>query len=154
MSDSSRPHGLQPTRLICPWDSPGKNTGVDCQFFLQGIFPTQGWNLHLLHWQVDSLPLSHQGNSNYHTIALISQASKVKLNILQARFQQYMNRELPDVQAGFRKGRGTRDQIANICWIITEKAMAPHSSTLAWKIPWTDEPGRLQSVGSLKVRHD
>ena len=56
--------------------------------------------------------------SNYHTIALISQASKVMLKILQARLQQYMNRDLPDVQAGFRKGRGTRDQIANICWII------------------------------------
>ena len=59
--------------------------------------------------------------SNYHTIALISHASKVILKILQARRQQYMNRELSDVQVGFRKGRGTRDQIANICWII-EKA--------------------------------
>ena len=56
--------------------------------------------------------------SNYHTIALISHTSKVKLKILQARLQQYVNRELPDVQAGFRKGRGTRDQIANIYWII------------------------------------
>ena len=56
--------------------------------------------------------------SNYHTIVLISHASKVMLKILQARLQQYMNRELPDVQAGFRKGRGTRDQIANIHWII------------------------------------
>ena len=56
--------------------------------------------------------------SNYHTIALISHASKVMLKILQARLQQYMNRELPVVQAGFRKGRGTRDQIANIHWII------------------------------------
>ena len=55
--------------------------------------------------------------------ALISHASKVMLKILQARLQQYVNRELPDVQAGFRKGRGTRDQIANICWII-EKARA------------------------------
>ena len=54
-------------------------------------------------------------------IALSSHASKVMLNILQARLQQYMNRELPDVQAGFRKGRGTRDQMANICWIM-EKA--------------------------------
>ena len=52
------------------------------------------------------------------TIALISQASKVMLKILQAKLQQYVNRELPDVQAEFRKGRGTRDQIANICWII------------------------------------
>ena len=56
--------------------------------------------------------------SNYHTIALISHASKIMLKILQARLQQYVNRELPDVQAGFRKGRGTRDQIANIHWIM------------------------------------
>ena len=59
--------------------------------------------------------------TNYCTIALISHASKVMLKILQARLQQYMNCELPDVQAGFRKGRGTRDQIVNIHWII-EKA--------------------------------
>ena len=59
--------------------------------------------------------------SNYHTIVLISHASKVMLKILQTRLQQYVNCELPDVQAGFRKGRGTRDQIANICWIM-EKA--------------------------------
>ena len=56
--------------------------------------------------------------SSYHTIALISHASKVMLKILQARFQQYVNCELPNVQAGFRKGRETRDQIANTCWII------------------------------------
>ena len=56
--------------------------------------------------------------SNYCTIALVSHASKVMLKILQARLQQYVNYELSDVQAGFRKGRGTRDQVANICWII------------------------------------
>ena len=56
--------------------------------------------------------------SNYHTVVLISHASKVMLKILQARHQQYMNHELPDVQAGFIKGRGTRDQIANTWWII------------------------------------
>ena len=60
-------------------------------------------------------------NANYRTIALISHASKVMLKILQARIQQNVNRELPDVQPSFRKGRGTRDQIANIRWII-EKA--------------------------------
>ena len=132
------------------------------------------------------------------------------LKILQARLQQYMNRELPDVQAGFRKRRGTRDQVASICWIMekarefqrtiyfcfidyakafdcvdhsklensdrdgntrppdlpleksvfrsasnsSEKAMAPHSSTLAWKIPWTEEPGRLQSMRSRRVGQD
>ena len=65
-----------------------------------------------------------QEGSNYHTIALISHASKVILKILQARLQQYVNRELADVQAGFRKGRGTRDQIANIRWIM-EKARVP-----------------------------
>ena len=62
--------------------------------------------------------------SNYRTIALISYASKVMLKILQARLQQYVKRELPDVQAGFRQGRGTRDQIANIHWIM-EKARVP-----------------------------
>ena len=62
-----------------------------------------------------------KGCSNYRTIALISHARKVMLEILQARLQQYVNRELSDIQAGFRKGRGTRDQVANICWII-EKA--------------------------------
>ena len=65
--------------------------------------------------------------SNYHTIALISHASKVMLKILQDRLQQYMNCKLPDVQAGFRKGRGTRDQIANIRWII-EKARESHKN--------------------------
>ena len=67
-------------------------------------------------------PIPKKGNakecSNYHTIALISHASKVMLTILQARLQQYVNCELPDVHAGFRKGRGTRHQIANIHWII------------------------------------
>ena len=71
------------------------------------------------------IPIPKKGNakecSNYHTIALISHASKVLLKILQARLQQYVNHELPDIQVGFRKGRGTRDQISNIHWII-EKA--------------------------------
>ena len=71
------------------------------------------------------IPVPKKGNakecSNYRTIALISHTSKVMLKILQARLQQYVNRELPDGQTGFRKGRRTRDQIANICWIM-EKA--------------------------------
>ena len=68
------------------------------------------------------IPVPKKGSakecSNYYTVALISHASKVMLKILQTRLQQYMNREPPDIQAGFRKGRRTRDQIANICWII------------------------------------
>ena len=71
------------------------------------------------------IPIPKKGkakeSSNYHIIALISHASKVTLKILQARLQQYVNHELPDVQAGFRKGKGTRDQIANTVW-IAEKA--------------------------------
>ena len=68
------------------------------------------------------IPVPKKGNakecSNYCTVALISHVSKVMLKIIQARLQQYLNHKLPDVQAGFRKGRGTKDQIANICWII------------------------------------
>ena len=86
----------------------------------QQIWKTQQWPQD---WKKSVfIPIPKKGNakqcSNYHTIALISHASKVMLTILQARLQQYINRELPDVQAGFRKGRRTRDQIANICWII------------------------------------
>ena len=79
------------------------------------------------------IPIPKKGNakecSNYRTIVLISHTSKVMLKILQARLQQYMNRELSDVQAGFRKGRGTRDQIVNIRWII-EKARVPEKYLL------------------------
>ena len=89
----------------------------------QQLWKTQQWPQN---WKRSVfIPISKKSNakecSNYHTIALISHASKVMLKILQARLQHYVNRELPDVQAGFRKGRGTRDQMANICWVI-EKA--------------------------------
>ena len=89
--------------------------------------PTVLCFLRLQHWPQDwkssvFIPVPKKGNakecSNYSTIALISHASKVMLKILQVRLQQYLDRELPDVQAGFRKGKGTRDQISNICWII------------------------------------
>ena len=86
----------------------------------QQIWKTQQWPQD---WKRSVLiPIPKKGNakecSNYCTIVLISHTSRVMLKIPQARFQQYMNHELPDVQNGFRKGRGTRDQIANICWII------------------------------------
>ena len=137
------------------------------------------------------IPIQKTGNakecSNYCTISLISHAKKVMIKTLQAMLQQFVNWEFPDVQVGFRKGRGTRDEIANICWIIEkarefqkntyfffidyagdfacvdynklwkmlmDKVMAPRSSTFAWKIPWTEEPGGLQSRGSLRVGHD
>ena len=86
------------------------------------------------------IPIPKQGNakecSNYRTIALISHASKIMFTILQARLRQYVNRELPDVQAGFRKGRGTRDQIANIHWIM-EKAREFQKTSISalWTMP-------------------
>ena len=100
----------------------------------QQIWKTQQWPQD---WKRSVfIPIPKKGNakkcSNYCTIALISHASKVMLKILQGRLQQYVNCELPDVQAGFRKGRGTREQIANIRWII-ERARVPekHLSALS-----------------------
>ena len=116
------------------------------------------------------IPIPKKSNakecSNYHTIALISHASKVMLKILQARLQQYVNHELPDVQVGFRKDRGTRDQIANICWII-EKAREFQKNIYFCFIDytkafdcvnhnklWKRKPGRLQSMRSQRIGHD
>ena len=99
----------------------------------QQIWKTQQWPQD---WKRSVfIPVPNKGNakecSNYHTIALISHASKLMLKILQARHQQYVNHELPDVQAGFRKGRGTRDQIANIHWIIKKQESSRKTSISA-----------------------
>ena len=87
-------------------------------------FPEQDWKRN--NWKRSVfIPIPKKGNakecSNYRTNVLISHSSKIMIKILQARLQQYVNRELPGVQAGFRKGRGTRDQIANICWIMEKQ---------------------------------
>ena len=89
----------------------------------QQIWKTQQWPQNLQRSVFIPIPKKSNAKecSNYHTITIISHAIKVVLKLLQARFQQIMNQKLPNVQTGFRKGRGTRDQIANICWII-EKA--------------------------------
>ena len=108
----------------------------------QQIWNTQQWPQD---WKRSVfIPIPKKGNarecSNYRTVALISHASKVMLKILQARLQQYMKCELPDVQAGFRKGRGTRDQIANICWIMDkarEFQKTSISALLTMPKPWT-----------------
>ena len=102
----------------------------------QQIWKTQQWPQD---WKRSVfIPIPKKGNAkeclNNCTIALISHASKVMLKILQARLQQYVNRELPDVQAGF-KGRGTRDQIANICWIM-EKAREFQKNIYFWFIDY------------------
>ena len=140
MSDSVRPHTQQPTRLRRPWDSPGKNSGVGCHFLLQcmkvksegevaqsgpilrdpmdcslpgssvhGIFQAR-----VLEWVAIAFSKEY---SNYHIIAFILHTSKVMFEILPAGLQQYVNYDILNVQAGFRKGRGTRDHIANIHWI-------------------------------------
>ena len=83
MSNSLQPHGLWPTRLLCPWDSPGKNNGVGCHALLQGILLTQESNLlllHLLHWKADSLPLRHPGSPTtvqYHRADCVSEAPRI-----------------------------------------------------------------------------
>ena len=97
VSESSWPHGLQPTRLLRPWDFPGKSTGVSCHFLLQGIFLSQGSNQQ---WNLNLVPFYSK------------------------------------------------------TYCLFTKAMATHSSTLAWKIPWTEGPGGLPSMGSHRVRHD
>ena len=100
----------------------------------QQIWKTQQWPQD---WKRSVfIPIPKKGNakecSNYRTIVLISHARKVMLKILQAMLQQYVNRELPDVQAGFRKGRGTRDQIANIQWIIKKQESSRKTSISAF----------------------
>ena len=95
------------------------------------------------------IPIPKKGNakecSNYHTIALISHTNKVMLKILQARLQQYMNQELPDVQAEFRKDRGIRDQITNIHWII-KKAREFQKNIYLFSIDYTKAFGSVPSV--------
>ena len=134
MSDSSQRHGLQPTRLLHPQDKAYGGDAIPAdlckilnddavkvlQSICQQIWKTQQCSQDWKRSVFISIP--KKGNakecSNYHTIMLISCASMVMLKILQARLQQYMNQEFPNVQAGFRKGRGARDQIAKIYWII------------------------------------
>ena len=103
------------------------------QSICQHIWKTQQWPQD---WKRSVLiPIPKKGNakkcSNYCTIALISHASNVMLKILQARLQQYVNHELPNVQAGFREGRGTRDQIANIHWIVEKEESSRKTSISA-----------------------
>ena len=116
MNKASGGNGIQVELFQILKDDTVKELHSTCQ----QIWKTQQWPQN---WKRSVfIPIPKKGNpkecSNYRTIALFSHASKIMLKILQARLQQYVNRELPDIQAGFRKGRGARDQIANICWII------------------------------------
>ena len=116
----------------------------------QQILKTQQWPQDWKRSVFISIPKKGSAKecSNYCAIALISHVSKVMLNILQARLQQYMNRELPDIQAGFRKGRGTRDQIANIHWIIKKarELQKKHLLLLYWLCQSLSLCGSQQTV--------
>ena len=119
----------------------------------QQIWKTQQWPQD---WKRSVfIPIPKKGNakecSNYHTVALISYARKVMLKILQARFQQYMNCELPDVQAGFRKGRGTRDQIANNGWIIEKVTFALLTMPKHLTVWITTNCGKFLSIWEYKT---
>ena len=138
MPDSLWLHRLQSTRFLCPWDFPGKDTGVGCHFLLQGIFLIQALNLCLLHLQVDSLPLSHLGRPQVLT-----------------NYTLFFDWDFPggsDCKASAYNA-GDRVQILDQKDLLETK-MAPHSSILVWKIPWTEEPGKLQPMGSQRVRYD
>ena len=148
VSDSLRPHGL-----YSPWNSPGQNTGVSNLSLLQGVFPTQGSNPGLLHYGWILYHLSHQGSPRI-------------LEWVAYFFSRGSSRPRNQTGVSCIAGRfllsyeGSPEVLSEVLSEVTvksrhsEKAMAPHSSTLAWKIPWMEEPGRLQSMGSLRVRHD
>ena len=133
MSDSLRPHGLQPTRLPCPWDSPGKNTGVGGHFFLQGVFPIQELDPSLLHCgEGDGTPLQYSclenpmdGGAWWAAVHGVSR-SRTRLSDFPFTFHFH----------------------------ALEKETATHSSVLAWRIPGTGEPGGLPSMGSHRAGHD
>ena len=120
----------------------------------QQIWNTQQWSQD---WKRSVfIPIPEKGNakdcSDYCTTALISHASKVMLKILQARLQQHANRELPDVQARFRKGRETRDQIANICWIIDEESYRKTSTALlTTPKPLTVDHNKLENLKEMGI---
>ena len=130
--DSFQPHGL-----YSPWNSPGQNTEAVAFTFSRGSSQPRDWTqvAHIAGGFFTSwVTRETQECLNYGTTVLISHASKAMFKILQARLQQYMNWELLDVQAGFRKGRGIRDQIANICWIMEKSKGIPekHLLLLHW----------------------
>ena len=143
------PHGLQPARLLCPWDSPGKNTGVGCHFILQGTFLTQVLNLGLLHCRQILYQLSYEG-STHSPLALtrrtyLAKTLTFKSSVRASLVAQRLKR-LPAMQETWVQFLGREDSL--------EKEMATHSSILAWRIPWTEEPGGLQSTGSQRVGYD
>ena len=126
---------------------PGKHTGVGCHFLLQGILLTQGSNPHLLcllHCRWNLYPLNHQGSYTHTHI------------LFQILFYYRLLEDNESSSLCYKVGPCwlSIDILYTVVCFCLEKVMAPHSSTLAWKIPWTEEPGRLQSMGSRRIRHN
>ena len=148
MSNSLRPHGLSPAKLLCPWDSPGKNARVGCHTLLQGIFLTQGLNPGLLHCRQIFCHLSHQGSPGMHIYGqnLVFISFPLPRSGIAGFLVSQMVKRLPTMRETWVWSLGLGDPL--------EKEMATHSSTLAWKITWTEEPCKLHSMGSQRVRHN
>ena len=152
-----------PSRFLCPWDFPGKNTGVGCHFLLQEIFPTEGVNPGLPHCKQTLYRLSHQG-SFYSQEILKSQNNSGKgkqswrahtswfENIIKLQWasQVVLVVKNPPANAGDVRGVGSIPGSGT----SSGGAQSNPLQYSCWKIPWTNEPGRLQSIGSQRVRHD
>ena len=139
VSDSVRPHRRQPTRLPRLWDSPGKNTGVGSHFLLQCMkVKSESEVAQSCPTLSDPMDCSLPGSSVH--------------GIFQGRVLEWGIYTLLHIKLITNKD--LLYSTVCVCMYLSEKAMAPHSSTLAWKIPWTEEPGRLQSMRSLRVGHN
>ena len=166
VSDSLRPHGLQPAWLLCPWNSPGKNTGGGCHFLLQDIFLTQGLNLSLLgllHWQADSLLLAPPEKPPKFCIRYfyIISLFESHYNLVRRRQWQPTPVLLPGKSHRERSlvgcspwGHQESDTTERLHFHALEKEMATHSSVLALRVLGTGKPGGLPSMGSHRVEHD
>ena len=151
MSDSLQPYGLEPARLLCPWDSPGKNTGVGCHALLQGIFLTQGSNL----------LMSPALAGGFFTTSATWKASDSSL-APNLKFLNYKVKPVAWEVLRFPGGSNGKEYAFSAGYLGSvlgwkdplEKGMATRSSILAQRIPWTEEHGRLQSTGSQRVGHD
>ena len=164
-----RSHGLWPTGLLCPWNSPGKNTGVGCHFLLQGTFPTHGSNLGRPHCRQSFHPLTTHLQMGRTFSGYYSRDSATCL-LNPIFFSLWMHRDptpvlLPGESHGWRSlvgwspwGRYSWTRLSDFTFTFhfyaLEKEMATHSSVLAWRIPGTGELGGLPSMGLHRVGHD
>ena len=165
MSDSLRPHGLQPTRLLCPWNSPDENIGVGSHSLLPGIFPTQESNPTLPTMQASepaekliprSLNPGPTGSDGEESACSVGDPSSIPGSgrppgegigySLQYSWASLVTQTVNNLPTMLGTWVQSLDPL--------EKRMASHSSNLAWRIPWTEEPSGLQSMGLQRFRHN